>query len=136
MILFNFCKTPNWHVIEGNNRMTTFLIVDDSMMTRMMVKTIVAEHYPDWEVMQAKDSEDALSQVKDKSFDVATIDMNMPGISGLELIPKLQESHPNAKIALLTANIQKKIHERADKLGVQVLSKPVNEEIILKYLGE
>lgn len=116
--------------------MTTFLVVDDSMMTRMMVKTIVAQHYPDWEILQAVDAEDALAQVANNNFDVATIDMNMPGISGLELIPKLQKTHPNAKIALLTANIQNKIHEKAEALGIQLLSKPVSEDVILKYLEE
>lgn len=116
--------------------MKTLLVVDDSMMTRMMVKTIVNEKYPDWEVIQAKDAEDALSKVKDANFDIATIDMNMPGKTGLELIPMLQESHPDAKIALLTANIQKHIRDRAKELGIPVLNKPVNEEVILKYLEE
>jgi len=116
--------------------MKTFLVVDDSMMTRMMVKSIVAEHYPDWNILQAKDAEDALAQVADNSFDIATIDMNMPGMTGLELIPLLQKSHPDAKIALLTANIQNRIIDQAKQLGIPVIGKPVHEVAILKYLEE
>jgi len=122
--------------IEQSNEeyMKTFLVVDDSMMTRLMVKTIVAEHHPDWKILQAKDADDALEQVADIDFDIATVDMNMPGKTGLELIPILQESHPDAKIALLTANIQKRIIDKAEELGIQVIGKPVNEDAILKYL--
>jgi CheY-like chemotaxis protein len=116
--------------------MKTILVVDDSMMTRMILTTIIKEHYPSWEIVQAKDADDALEKVVDLDFDFATIDMNMPGKTGLELIPLLQKSHPKAVIALLTANIQKKVSDRAEELGVELLSKPVNETIILKFLEQ
>ena len=115
--------------------MTTFLIVDDSMMTRMMVKTIVTEHFPDWDIMTAKDAEDALQQVATTDFDIATVDMNMPGMTGLELIPYLKGKNSSAKIALLTANIQESIRTKADDLGIQVINKPVREELILEFIN-
>ena len=80
--------------------------------------------------------DDALEKVVDLDFDFATIDMNMPGISGLELIVLLQKSHPRAIIALLTANIQKKVSDSAEELGIELLSKPVNEANILKFLEQ
>jgi len=116
--------------------MKTMLIVDDSMLTRMMVNTIVSTHYPDWNIIMAVDAADALTKVSDIDFDIATIDMNMPGISGLELIKKLQISHPKAKLALLTANIQRSIANEAESLNIALLSKPVNEELIKQYLGD
>ena len=115
--------------------MKTFLIVDDSMMTRMMVKTIVTEHFPEWEIISAKDAEDALNQVAEKDFDLATVDMNMPGMTGLELIPYLKKKQPNAKIALLTANIQQSIRDQAEKLGIEVMNKPVKEDLIVEFAG-
>lgn len=116
--------------------MKTILVVDDSMMTRMMLTTIIKEHYPEWTIVQAKDADDALEKVIGVDFDFATIDMNMPGRTGLELIPLLQKSHPRAKMALLTANIQKKVSDNAKEIGVELLSKPVNETIILKFLEQ
>ena len=51
------------------NTMKTILVVDDSMMTRMMLTTIIKEHYPDWTIIQAKDADDALEKVIDLDFD-------------------------------------------------------------------
>ena len=115
--------------------MTTMLIIDDSMMTRLMVKTIVSEANPDWEIIQASDGDDALKKLVDKTFDYATVDMNMPGMTGLELIPYLQKHCPDAKIALLTANIQSSIQDKATSLGVPVINKPVSEDKILGFIG-
>ena len=116
--------------------MKTILVVDDSMMTRMMLTTIIKEHYPEWTIVQANDADDALEKVVDLDFDFATIDMNMPGKTGLELIPLLQKSHPKAKMALLTANIQKKVADDAEALGIELLCKPVNEAIVIKFLEQ
>ena len=116
--------------------MSTILIVDDSMMTQMMLNVIIKEHFPDWTVIQAKDAEEAQDKVAGVSFDYATVDMNMPGLSGLELIPLLQISHPDAKIALLTANIQHSIKSRAEDLGIELLSKPIVESTIVKFLEQ
>ena len=116
--------------------MKTILVVDDSMMTRMMLTTIIKEHYPEWTIVQAKDADEALEKVVDLDFDFATIDMNMPGKTGLELIPLLQKSHPRAIMALLTANIQKKVSDGAEELGIELLCKPVNEAIIIKFLEQ
>ena len=115
--------------------MKTILIVDDSLMTRMMIESIISSNHPDWTIIKAKDAEDALNQITEQAFDYATVDMNMPGITGLELIPKLQIKEPMAKIALVTANIQESIQKHAALLEIEVINKPINEQSILNFVG-
>ncbi len=48
-------------------------------------------------VHEASDGEEALELAERRDFDVAILDMVMPGMSGLELLEKLKASRPSAK---------------------------------------
>ena len=48
----------------------------------------------------------------------------------------LQDTHEGVKIALVTANVQLSIQEKADSLGVAFIAKPVTEEKISNFLDQ
>lgn len=104
------------------------LIVDDSKLARMMIRTIVEEHYPDIDIEEATNADEALVTQESHSFEYMTIDFNMPGMNGLELAEKMKATQPNSKMYLLTANIQDAIRNKAADLGVEFIPKPINEE--------
>ncbi|MCW9000065.1 MAG: response regulator, partial [Kangiellaceae bacterium] len=58
------------------------LIVDDSLVSRMIIKEIVMSRYPDWECVQAASAEKAVDACNQSQFDYVTLDLNMPGKSG------------------------------------------------------
>ena len=113
--------------------MKTFLIVDDSRLSRAMISRFVSS-YPGWEVVEAADAEEASRVATGLTLTAATIDFNMPGIDGLELAAGLKEFHPKAQFVLLTANVQSAIRDRAAELGVGFLAKPVTEEKIRQLI--
>jgi len=110
------------------------LIVDDSLVSRMMIKEIIASRHPDWDFVQAKDADDAVKLSEGKQFDLITLDLNMPGRTGLEIASELIELHPNARIALMTANIQTSVKEHAEELGLKFVTKPITEESVLDFV--
>lgn len=110
------------------------LVCDDSRISRMMIKAIIVDRKPNWTVIEAENGDDALAKVAEQPFDIATLDLNMPGMDGLELAEKLQAIYPTAKYSLLTANIQDSIKERADKLNLTFIGKPITEEKVGAYL--
>ena len=110
------------------------LLVDDSRVSRLMLKAIILSKYANWDVMEAENAEVALSMCLKGDFDFITLDMNMPGRDGLTVSPELQEACPNAKIALLTANFQDRVKSKAKEQGLTFLPKPITEEKILNYL--
>lgn len=114
----------------------TMLIVDDSQVSRMMIKAIVHDTMPDWNVIEAGNAEDAVKQLEQsvEGVDYISMDMNMPGVDGLTIIPTLKEKCPKAQIALLTANIQDSVRERAEKLGIQFITKPITEDKIVPFI--
>jgi len=112
----------------------TILVVDDSKMSRMMITRIVNTHYPGWTILEAGNGDEALALVEGRQVDIMTLDVNMPGMNGLELGDQLRNRFPDARISLVTANIQKAIKEKAKAAKLQFVPKPITEERILGYL--
>ena len=110
------------------------MIVDDSRLARRMVRRIVEDNYPNWNVLEAQNVDEASEISWGQPIDRITLDMNMPGEDGLTFAPALRELHPEAKIALLTANIQPLVQQRARELGLAFLPKPVSNKALLDFL--
>jgi CheY-like chemotaxis protein len=115
----------------------TILVVDDSLVSRMMIKAIIKSHVEGGEIIEAGSGAEALDKVEDNQpIDIAFVDFNMPGMTGLELISALGEKLTIPKIALLTANIQDEIKAQALAAGVTFLNKPINEDVIASFLHD
>ena len=112
------------------------LVVDDSRVSRMMIKAIIADTRPNWEIQEAGSGDEALTLLEDiLHIDLMILDYNMPGMDGLTLGKELKQKHPEAKIHLLTANIQESIRQKANKAGVAFVKKPITEEKIVDILS-
>lgn len=108
----------------------TIMIVDDSKVSRMMITAIIKNNHPDMAFIEASDGGEAIELSKGQSIDFFSVDLNMPGIDGLELITKLKSNFPNSKYALLTANIQDAIKTKAEQAGAICINKPISETCI------
>lgn len=112
------------------------LLVDDSRISRLMLKAIIKANYPGWEIIEAEDGETALKFCQYTQFDFISLDMNMPGRDGLTISPELQDLCPDAKIALLTANFQERVKDKAQAQGLSFIPKPITEEKVVEYLAK
>lgn len=113
----------------------TFLVVDDARLARKMVRTYVAKARPDIAIEEATNGAEALqvlSSVSDLTH--ATIDYNMPGMTGIELARIIRERCPEAQIALLTGNVQAPLRQRAAEIGIAFIDKPVDEAKISAFV--
>ena len=116
--------------------MKTVLIVDDSRMSRMMVTAIVKKEHPEWAIIEAEHGDDAISKAEGTDIDMMILDYNMPGMSGEELASKLRDIYPDARMTLLTANLQVALKERLVGINVGHISKPIKEENIIAYINK
>src|SRR5262249_12562178 len=55
-------------------------------------------------VTDAATAEAALPLLQDKRFDVALLDLHMPGMSGIDLLERLKEAQPDVEALMLTAH--------------------------------
>jgi len=68
-------------------------------------------------VVQLSDGSQVLEALRDCEPDILLLDLNMPGLNGLETMERLQASHIKTKIILLTASDNLSEFARALKLG-------------------
>jgi CheY-like chemotaxis protein len=108
----------------------TLLIVDDSTVSRMMIKSKVAQIQPGWVIQEAPNGHEAVAMVKLGAPDFITMDVNMPGINGFEAVKQIRAFNNTARIAMLTANVQESSRERAAQLQVTFVQKPVTEAAV------
>ena len=81
-------------------RPITLLIVDDEPAILKALQRIVRDE--GYKVLTALDGEEALRLVASESVDVVLSDMDMPGMTGLDLMVRLRRNHPSAVRLLLT----------------------------------
>jgi CheY-like chemotaxis protein len=106
----------------------TILIVDDSKLARIVAAKAVAALQPDWRRVEAGNAAEAHEIVARQQVDVALIDFNMAGKDGLELAAELRRDRPELPIAIITANTQDEIVERALSINAAFVAKPVTKE--------
>ena len=82
---------------------TRVLIVDDHPLTRDALARLLAQH--GFEVVgQAAGAEEALALARELAPRLILLDLAMPGVSGLEALPLLRDSAPEAEVVVMTAS--------------------------------
>lgn len=82
--------------------MTTILVVDDSTVDRTHAAGLIASEGT-WEVIEAPDGKVALTIVKNSAPDVIVTDMQMPEMTGLDLITEVRKTHSHIPIVMMTS---------------------------------
>ena len=108
----------------------SLLIVDDSRVSRMMIRAFVLDKHPDWQITEAVSGDEALRIVALAHVDCCTMDINMPGTLGTVAAQLILEKFPALRIAIFSANIQESLRSRAAELGAQFVAKPVTEKSV------
>ncbi len=114
----------------------TVLIADDSQISRMLIGAIIRRAYPDARIIEAEDGVDALNKIGNDTLTVATVDLHMPEMGGLDLAQRLRARFPKLKMGLLTADALETIGPVAADLDLIFITKPINEAQMLSFLGE
>ncbi|MEO8465279.1 MAG: response regulator [Gammaproteobacteria bacterium] len=110
------------------------LVVDDSKLARMAVVKALKSCYPDGAIVEAGSADAALSAMQNETPDIALVDFNMPARDGLLVAADLRQLSPQMPIAIVSANHQQEIVNRAAALGATFLSKPVIEKDLSAFL--
>src|ERR1700761_8743527 len=112
------------------------LIVDDSKLARMAVAKALNSLRPDWTRIEATNADEALALARQSGINVALLDFNMPGRDGLSLAAEIRDLDPRIALALISANVQQEILDRAAKVGAAFLAKPLTESALGAFLAK
>jgi len=87
---------------DNNKEIIRMIIVDDHQLSRDGIKALLSDIEFNAEVEVAESGEEALKIFETQSFDIAIVDINMPGMSGIELTQKIKSNFPTTKVIALS----------------------------------
>jgi DNA-binding response OmpR family regulator len=113
----------------------TILIVDDEDRLRLSLSLILQKE--NYRVETAANAEDALDCLQLHKYDLMFLDLNLPGMSGIDLLVEVHRQVPHMPVLILTAHAALESAIQAVRLGARdYLIKPVEPVLILIRVAE
>ena len=111
------------------------LIVDDEPVVRESLEQWFADE--GYRIVVAPGGKEALQSVARARFDVALLDIRMPGMDGMELQARLREADPDLAVIIMTGYASVETAVEALKNGAyDYITKPVDPDILLHAVGK
>lgn len=108
------------------------IIDDDQALHRVFTRILQKEGYT---VETAETGSQALAKIKNNTFDVALIDVKLPDINGLDLLPKLKETAPSMVTIVITGYAIPDGKTGALQLGADdFFKKPIPPPVLLEAI--
>ena len=118
--------------MEANRKI---LVIDDEAFLRITLAAILQK--AGYQVIMAENGTNALVAMQENCFDLAFLDLKMPDISGLELLPKLHQIDSGLPVLILTAHASLDTALDAIKQGARdYLMKPIDPPALLLRVNE
>src|SRR5450759_2010090 len=109
--------------------LTRILVADDEESMRWVLSKALKRK--GFSVDLAIDGRQALSMIQDNSYDLAILDIKMPGINGLDLLDKIREQKKDLLVVIMTAEASMKNAVEAMKRGAyDYITKPFDLDVI------
>ncbi len=109
------------------------LVVDDDRELANSLEELLQDE--GHEVELASSGEEALCTFRQQDFDITFMDVQMPGMSGVECLLEIRQIEPNAKVMMMSAYMIEELFAQAIELGsLGILRKPFKPEELLRVL--
>lgn len=117
------------------NKKLKILIVDDEPGMRETLSDILADK--GYEVEAADDGFKAIELIKKKFYDLAFMDIKMPGINGVETLKQVKRISPETMVAMMTAYSVEDLIKKALQEGAYgIFHKPLDMDKVISVVNE
>jgi FixJ family two-component response regulator len=117
-------------------RKKQILIIDDSYDLTRVLRTGIETLGMPMEVRVVPSAEEALLEILKGTTDLIITDIHLPGISGLELLPKIRKFNKSVNIIMMTGLTDIQLEDEARKAGANFfLRKPIEMSLFLDAVG-
>ena len=97
--------------------MIRVLIVDDHAILRRGLRALLSDEFHGAAFGEASNARQALEQLRKEKWDVALLDITLPGKSGLELLKEFKAARPKLPVLVLSAHAEDQFAIRVLKAG-------------------
>ncbi|MFW6172918.1 MAG: response regulator [Elusimicrobiota bacterium] len=117
--------------MSSNNKI---LIVDDDKSIRLTMRGILRKE--GYNVNVVENGYKALDELKNNSYDLALLDIKMPGINGVETFKEIKKISPETTVILMTAYaVEDLVQEALSEGAYTVLNKPLDMEKLINTIS-
>ncbi len=118
--------------MRGKNKSNVIMIADDDLFVRKVLRTAIQDLSS---VVEAKDGSEVSKIYTDNMPDMIFLDIHLPNVSGLDLIPKILAADDKAHIIMLSADSSQDNVQVALKRGAKgFLTKPFELRRVLQIM--
>lgn len=110
------------------------LVVDDEKYVLEDSMEVISELLPDATIISATSIDEAIAIVENHIFDIAFLDIEMPGLSGIDLARCIQKKNPKTNIIFVTAFKQYGFEAASDIMCSGYILKPLSKPSLSKVL--
>lgn len=97
--------------------MKKFLLVDDHVVVRSGIKILLSEIYHPADIHEAMDGDSAIEKLKEETFDLILLDIQMPNTDTLGLMDFIHITYPDAKVLMFSMSAENIYARRFLKAG-------------------
>ncbi|MDY6823404.1 MAG: response regulator [Thermodesulfobacteriota bacterium] len=117
--------------------MKKVLIVDDDSVSRGLLSRVMKPYAKDFEILTAKNGEEAANMMTESSIDLIISDLQMPVMDGFQLLEYIEQNYPGTPVFLMTAFGSAETEEKAYALGAfKYFEKPLNMDVLTDAIFE
>ena len=111
-----------------------FIVDDDIDFAESLAEVIKKRGH---QVELAHNGEDAVERFRDADFDIAFMDVKLPGKNGVESFFEIRKIKPDAKVMMMTGySVEHLLRQAVDHGALGVLHKPLDFDRVLEVLDK
>lgn len=110
------------------------LIVDDEAAVLKGMERVLRPMQAEWSISCVSGGKEALTAMQQRRFDVIVSDVQMPEMTGAELLAKVREEYPSILRVILSGDIGNSLEGRGLNVAHQVLTKPCSSESLVEAI--
>jgi two-component system invasion response regulator UvrY len=115
--------------------MLNVLVVDDSPLFRRGVRDLLVEGFQNAKIGEAGNAHEMLELLSKKPWDVAVMDISMPGMNGLDALKQVRQEFPDLPVLILSMHPEEQYAIRMFKAGADgYLTKASTPEELVKAI--
>jgi CheY-like chemotaxis protein len=113
------------------------LIVDDQLDVRRVLRSGLESQGEIFSVVDVPSAEEALLVIARQPIDLLVVDIRLAGMSGLELLDKVNRRNPDSKVVLITGLTDPEIRQEAAQSDADaLLFKPIDQDDFLRTVAD
>jgi two-component system, NarL family, invasion response regulator UvrY len=102
---------------DGTTKTVSVLIVDDQLPFRAVARTVIGLTAGFVVAGEAETGEEAVARAQAQPPDLVLMDINLPGINGIEATRRIRAAHPDVAVILLSTYSETDLPDDAREVG-------------------